>query len=535
MTYIYKMPDVGEGLHEGEIISWFVKEGDFIKEDEPLLEIQNDKLLQEIPAPRTGIIKKIFKAAGAIAQVGEDLVEFQLEGSAQAEAEPVETTTEATQTTTTAGHPFSFAMPDVGEGIHEGEIILWYVKEGDFIEEAQPLLEIQNDKLTQDILAPVTGKVTSIKFDVGSVVQVGQIIVDFETEEDQQGRFSKPLAQTAKTEAVVEAPKASGIKVVDTRESQAPASAPVISSAPASVVLAMPSIRRYAHQNNVDLSLVIGTGSRGHITKADIDQFLASPSVPVSESTQSAPVTSSPVFEVVEGEMTSRQKMTVTRRAISQAMRQSKDKAAHVTLFDEVEVSKLMAHRTRFKEHAQAQGIKLTYLSYAIKALISVVKKYPVLNASIDDATQEIVYKNYYNIGFATDTEHGLYVPNIKHADQKSMFKIATEIVTLAQAAHNQALSMSDMRDGTITITNIGSAAGLWFTPIINYPEVAILGLGRIDKKPIVLDDDSIGVGHMMALSLSFDHRIVDGMTAQLAMNELKRLLSDPELLLMEM
>ena len=162
------------------------------------------------------------------------------------------------------------------------------------------------------------------------------------------------------------------------------------------------------------------------------------------------------------------------------------------------------------------------------------MKKYPILNASIDDATDEVVYKHYYNIGIATDTDHGLYVPNVKHADMKSMFDIADEINEKAALAHEGKLSAIDMRNGTVTISNIGSVGGAWFTPVINYPEVAILGVGTIKQQPIVNEDGELAVGRVMKLSLSFDHRIVDGATAQSAMNNIKRLLADPELLLME-
>ena len=169
-----------------------------------------------------------------------------------------------------------------------------------------------------------------------------------------------------------------------------------------------------------------------------------------------------------------------------------------------------------------------------VKALVATVKKFPVLNASIDDASQEIVYKNYYNIGIATDTERGLFVPNVKDANTKSVFDIADEINGKAALAHDGKLTAQDMSQGTITISNIGSARGQWFTPIINYPEVAILGMGTINVQPVVNAEGEIAVGRMLKLSLSFDHRIVDGATAQNAMNELKRLLADPELLLME-
>ena len=178
--------------------------------------------------------------------------------------------------------------------------------------------------------------------------------------------------------------------------------------------------------------------------------------------------------------------------------------------------------------------MKLTYLAYITKALVAVAKKYPVLNSMMDDKNDEIVYKHYYNVGIAVDTERGLYVPNVKNADKKSMYDIADEIAVKAQDAHSGELAGPDMRGGTITITNIGSAGGLWFTPIMNFPEVAILGIGRIEKKPFVNEDGEVAVGQMLALSMSFDHRVIDGATAQMAMNELKRLLGDPEALLME-
>ena len=222
------------------------------------------------------------------------------------------------------------------------------------------------------------------------------------------------------------------------------------------------------------------------------------------------------------------------RRAISKAMVNSKHTAPHVTLHDQVEVSKLWDHRKKFKDVAAAQGTKLTFLPYVVKALAVAMKKFPVLNASIDDASQEIVYKNYINIGIATDTDLGLFVPNIKDANTKSMFGIADEINALAAKAHEGKLTAAEMGQGTITISNIGSVGGGWFTPVINYPEVAILGVGTIVREPVINENDEIVIGRNMKLSLSFDHRIVDGATAQKAMNEIKRLLNDPELLLME-
>lgn len=531
MSFTFNMPDVGEGIAEGEIVQYFVKVGDTIQEDQPLLEVQNDKLLQEIPSPRTGKITKILVEAGTVAQVGQPLVEFDGDGSTVV-AQPIPVAA-APSATPTPSAGFVFKLPDVGEGIAEGEIVQWLVKEGDSIQEDQPLLELQNDKMVQEIPSPVAGVVAKILVAAGTVSQVGDALVEIST------NGSAPVVSTQAAPAV--------IAVQTTAPTNTEPTVTYTGNAIAGRFLAMPSVRHYAREKGVDLALVNPTGKHGHVRKADIDAFLsgAQPAVvaavtptetPVTSAatpvTQAAPAVSAPLQTGAVNIV--REKMTPTRKAIAKAMVTSKSTAPHVTLFDEVEVSALVAHRSRYKDLAAKEDIKLTYLAYAIKALTSVVKKFPALNASVDDATQEIVYKKDYNIGIAVDTPHGLYVPNIKHADTKGILAIAKEIAEHASAAKDQTLKGADMRDGTITISNIGSARGQFFTPIINYPEVAILGLGSITKKPIVLEDDTIGVGQILALSLSFDHRIIDGALAQNAMNELKRLLNNPELLLME-
>jgi pyruvate dehydrogenase E2 component (dihydrolipoamide acetyltransferase) len=225
--------------------------------------------------------------------------------------------------------------------------------------------------------------------------------------------------------------------------------------------------------------------------------------------------------------------MSGIRKAIAKAMVNSKHTAPHVTLMDEIDVTKLVAHRKKFKEVAAQKGIKLTFLPYVVKALTSALREYPALNTSLDDATSEIVHKHYYNIGIAADTEKGLLVPVVKDADRKSVFNISNEINELAVKARDGKLAPDEMKGASCTISNIGSAGGQWFTPVINHPEVAILGIGRIAEKPIVKDGEIVAAP-VLALSLSFDHRMIDGATAQNAMNHIKRLLNDPELLLME-
>lgn len=416
---------------------------------------------------------------------------------------------------------YIFKLPDIGEGIAEGEIVQWFVKEGETIEEDDTLLEVQNDKSIEAIPSPVTGKVITLHHQPGDVATVGDALVTFEVdelphaveEEEENETTTVEVTPSEEVEQEVSAPPAFHEKKEDR------------------VVLAMPSVRRYAQEKEVDLAQVTPTGRHHHVLKSDVDAFLQNGATQQQEPTKEAPVAAP---SVSNNALETREPMSATRKAIARAMTQSKQTAPHVTLFDEVEVSALVEHRQTYKVLAQEQDVKLTFLPYIVKALTIVLKKYPVLNASIDDKTDEIVYKHYYNIGIATDTDHGLYVPTLKDADQKGLFRLADEIKANTMKAYDQSLTASDMANGTMTITNIGSVGGGFFTPVINYPEVAILGVGTIKKTPIVLENDELGVGQMLKLSLSFDHRIVDGATAQQAMNDLKRLLHDPQLLMME-
>ena len=259
-------------------------------------------------------------------------------------------------------------------------------------------------------------------------------------------------------------------------------------------VKAMPSVRKYARENGVNIKAVNGSGKNGRITKEDIDAYLNGGSSEEGSNTSAAP---------------------------------------HVTLMDEIDVQELWDHRKKFKEIAAEQGTKLTFLPYVVKALVSALKKYPALNTSFNEEAGEVVHKHYWNIGIAADTDKGLLVPVVKHADRKSIFEISDEINELAVKARDGKLTSEEMKGATCTISNIGSAGGQWFTPVINHPEVAILGIGRIAQKPIVKDGEIVAAP-VLALSLSFDHRQIDGATGQNAMNHIKRLLNNPELLLME-
>ena len=535
MAFQFKMPDIGEGIAEGEIVKIDIKVGDTIQEDDILFEVQNDKSVEEIPSPVSGKVLEVKVQEGTVARVGDIIVVID-DGSGPAEsAAPAAPAAAPAPAASAASSTFQFKLPDIGEGIAEGEIVKIDIKVGDTIAEDDILFEVQNDKSVESIPSPVAGTVTAVLVSEGTVAHVGDVIVEIATE---GGSHAPAAAAPASPAAPVAAPAA-------------PTGVPAASN-PGKLVLAMPSVRQYAREKGVDITAVVPTGKGGRVTREDIDNFggapVAAPAAPVAVEapTASAPAatpapastpaaTPAPAKPFVgSAEREERVKLTPMRKAISKAMVNSKHTAPHVTLHDQVEVSKLWDHRKKFKDVAAAQGTKLTFLPYVVKALAVAMKKFPVLNASIDDASQEIVYKNYINIGIATDTDLGLFVPNIKDANAKSMFAIADEINALAAKAHEGKLTAGDMGQGTITISNIGSVGGGWFTPVINYPEVAILGVGTIVREPVINENDEIVIGRNMKLSLSFDHRIVDGATAQKAMNELKRLLNDPELLLME-
>ena len=516
MAFQFKMPDIGEGIAEGEIVKIDIKVGDTIQEDDILFEVQNDKSVEEIPSPVSGKVLEVKVQEGTVARVGDIIVVID-DGSGPAEAS-APAAAPAAALAPAASSTFQFKLPDIGEGIAEGEIVKIDIKVGDKIAEDDILFEVQNDKSVESIPSPVSGTVTAVLVSEGTVAHVGDVIVEIATE---GGSHAPAAATPAAPAAPAAAPAAPA----------APTGVPAASN-PGKLVLAMPSVRQYAREKGVDITAVVPTGKGGRVTREDIDNFGGAPVAAPAAAPAAKPEPAKPFVGSAERE--ERVKLTPMRKAISKAMVNSKHTAPHVTLHDQVEVSKLWDHRKKFKDVAAAQGTKLTFLPYVVKALAVAMKKFPVLNASIDDASQEIVYKNYINIGIATDTDLGLFVPNIKDANTKSMFGIADEINALAAKAHEGKLTAAEMGQGTITISNIGSVGGGWFTPVINYPEVAILGVGTIVREPVINENDEIVIGRNMKLSLSFDHRIVDGATAQKAMNELKRLLNDPELLLME-
>lgn len=419
---------------------------------------------------------------------------------------------------------FEYKLPELGEGIHEGEIVKWLIQSGDKIEEDQIILEVQNDKAVVEVPSPVSGTVKDIIVSEGTVSVVGDTLVTIEVEGEARNKGehnSTEQGEMKKKQEKQENNEKEPLEKIVAAQNVVPA--------PNIKVLATPSVRKFAREQGIMIAEVPATGPHGRIIRDDVKGFVSGDTGerPQGKAVQDA-------TEVPEaGSREERVPLKGIRKIIAQAMVKSVYTAPHVTLMDEVEVTKLVEFRNQSKPLAEKKGIKLTYLAFIVKALVAGLREFPTLNASLDDEKEEVVYKHYFNIGIATDTENGLLVPVIEDADRKSIWMIADEIRDLATRGKEGKLSSNELKGSTMTITNIGSAGGMFFTPVINYPEVAILGTGKINEKPMVRNGEVV-VAPIMTLSLSFDHRIIDGATAQYFVNYIKELLEDPRLLILE-
>lgn len=470
---------------------------------------------------------------------------------------------------------YQFLLPDIGEGTHEAEVIRWFVAEGDVVTEDQVLLEIQSDKATAELPSPVAGKVVKLHAAEGDMALVKKPICDIETDGAAAASATPAPTTAAPAGPLGQAPTtATPVTTTATEATQAAGDAAIADQAPAAQAgparadvdvrtIAVPRVRKYAREKGVDLTAVTGTGSNGKVTLADVDAFLAnptaapaSPAVPAGDplaaagaamlaAQSEAAQAEAPAAQAAEpakaapaaprGEVR-REKMSAMRRATAKALTQTVSTVPVVTVLDRVEVSALVAHRKRLKEIAAKRDINLTYTPYVVKAVVAMLKKYPEMNAYVDMEAGEICYRNTYGVGVATNTDNGLFVPVVRDADRKSLFEIAADIVALGEKAKAGQLTSADMGDGSLTITNVGGAAtgGVWSTPIINAPESCIIGIGRFEDEFVPDAEGQPVLKPICKISFAFDHRLVDGVTAQHAINDLKAFLHDPDLLLAE-
>ncbi len=399
----------------------------------------------------------------------------------------------------------------MGEGIQEGTIVKWHVKVGDIVKADQVLAEVETDKAVVEIPSPSPGKLLRLNYDEGEKVKVGEILLVIGTEDE----AAKPQAPKQKAAA-------------------GPAKAAAPARYPASPHhLATPATRKLARELGIDIDAVPGSGPGGRVTEDDVKRLAKAPAVQAGGG-ESAQAVAAPPVQVASEEGDVRVKLTHLRKVIAERMRYSKTHIPHACGMDFVDVTRLGEIREKEKKNFAPRGVKLTYLPFIVKAVAIALKEYPRFNAHFDEGSDELIIRKQRNIAIAVDTPDGLMAPVIKDIDRKSIIEIAQEIEQLADKARSRKLKLEEMRGGTFTITNVGSVGGMYSTPIINPPEVAIMGIHRIKDMPHAIDG-SIKIRKIMGISMCFDHRVADGAEATLFMNVVMKHLEDPDLMLVDM
>lgn len=447
-------------------------------------------------------------------------------------------------------------LPELGEGVTEGELVKWLVKVGDRISPDQPVAEMMTDKATVEVPSPIAGVVKEIQKKEGDVVEVGAVMLVVETDGASastgatNGAAAKPAAPApaaAQPAAMTASPAAANTQAAKAAAAAASGAAadfypPVADSR----VLATPATRRLARETGVDLNQVRGTGLAGRVTREDVmgangagAVAAGQPSFGGGMAALQTPSIPRPAYQGPAGAAEERVALRGIRKKIAENMQMAKHVVPHFTLMDEANVTALVSMREELRAVGEKTGVKITYLPFVMKALIATIREFPMFNASIDDAAQEIVYKKYFNLGFAADTPNGLLVPVIKNADQKTIIQLSREINDLAKRARDGKLALDEMKGATITVTNIGSVGGQYATPIINHPEVAIFGMYKIQEKPVIKRDaagnmslDSI---RTMGFTVTADHRLIDGAVAANFLKAFIGRIENPGVLMLDM
>ena len=405
-----------------------------------------------------------------------------------------------------------FRFPDVGEGIAQGEIVRWLVAQGDRVRADQPLVEVETDKAVVEIPAPRAGTILRLPVAAGETIQVGEILAVI-GEADGAASGGAPPPEAASVVGRLDA------KTMDLPPE--PVAAESENGATANQrTLAIPSVRKLARDLGVDLSRVTPSGPRGRIRREDVLRVAPQNAEPA----QSADTQGDPHGPI------ELQPLTALRRTIAKAMVEAATTAVPITTIDEVDISELLDWRAR--SNAAASDVRLTLLPFIMKAVVAALKQHPALNASLAEDQQHLILKRYYHLGIATDTPEGLIVPVVKDVDRKSLLTLATEVQQLAELANTRRIPLADLRGGTFTISNYGAVGGIFATPMLHLPQVAILGVGRFMQKPVAYEG-AVALRTVLPLSLTFDHRVLDGAAAQRFLNAVMAYLVDPTRLLL--
>jgi pyruvate dehydrogenase E2 component (dihydrolipoamide acetyltransferase) len=526
------MPQMGESIFEGTVTKWLKKPGDTVERDEPLFEISTDKVDAEIPSPVAGVLSEIKVEEGStvgintiVAVIGESggTAAAVIEAPAAAPAPEVASSPAESPST-------DVVMPQMGESIFEGTITKWLKQVGDKVERDEPLFEISTDKVDAEIPSPVAGLLSQIKVEAGTTAQINTVVAVI-------GGTAKAASGTAKPSPIPSAPTNPAVNGAATRAAVEPAPEPT------ERLRSSPLVRRMAKDHDLDLSKVPGSGSAGRITKEDLLTYIEkgqgspvvaapaavapAPATPVVTSAPAAVKPVAPSTAATPGQLVP---MTRMRSIIAQRMVESKRTNAHVHTVFKIDLTRIVKLREKEKsKYEQRNGVKLTYMPFLSRAIISTLRKMPIINASIEG--DAIRYHQNINLGIAVALDWGLIVPVIKQAEERGFLGIARAIVDVAERARGKKLKPDEVGTSTFTLTNAGIYGEQFGTPVINMPESAILGIGGLFKEPAVITDDagndSIAIRHMIHLTLGFDHRIIDGADAGKFMAEVKKYLEN--------
>lgn len=422
-------------------------------------------------------------------------------------------------------------FPDVGEGIHEGEIVRWLVKEGDHVRSDQPLVEVETDKAVVEIPAPRAGTVLSIACAAGQTIKVGDMLVVIgEAGEDRSRPVVAPPQASQGTSVSVVGSLDIALKDLPPAP-EMPRQVLPSQATQARRVLAIPSVRKLARDLGVDLSQVTPTGPHGRIRREDVLLAAQLPAVPETPRTTDGTAAPPALERDAYGAVTY-QPLSALRRTIARALVTAATTAVPVTTTDEADVTDLLVLQEQSREAAAAQNIRLTLLPFLMKAVVAALRQHPGLNATFDEASQRLILKRYYHLGIATDTPEGLLVPVIKDVDTKNLLSLAAELTRVTDLARSRRIALADLRGNSFTISNYGAIGGIFATPMLHAPDVAILGVGKLLHKPAV-HHNAVAIRTVLPLSLTFDHRALDGAQAQRFLNDLLAYLTTPARLIL--
>ncbi|TLF47464.1 dihydrolipoyllysine-residue acetyltransferase [Halomonas urmiana] len=543
----FKLPDIGEGIVECEVVEWRIQEGDVIEEDQPVVEVMTDKALVEITAPEAGRVSRLFVPKGEIARVHAPLFAYEAEGESagspetssvdtsapeqktdqpESQAAPADRQEGARPAAPASAAAKDFILPDLGEGIVECEVVEWRIAEGDTIEEDQPVVDVMTDKAMMEITAPEAGRVAKLHVPKGEIAKVHAPLFAYEPADgepaDGEPAASEPAASTPRAPQAAATDASSGAV---TRETSG--------QGPHGRIPASPAVRRLLREHGLRLEQVPGSGKQGRVLKEDIQAFLTRGETASAEAS-SAEKPRAPARASAQGEVRV-EPMRGIRAAMARKMVASASTIPHFQYGEELDVTELLALRERLKPEAQARDARLTLMPFFMKAMALSIRDFPILNSRLNEAGDEIHYLPSCNIGMAVDGKAGLMVPNVKGVERLSLLQIAGEIQRLTNEAREGRVASADLQEGTISISNIGALGGTYAAPIINAPEVAIVAIGKTQWLPRFDADDNVVKRAIMTVTWAGDHRLIDGGTIARFCNAWKGYLEAPETMLLHL